>query len=214
MIGNGASTEWFDPDRITGADCDQARAALGLDPADRVILYVGRLAQEKRVLALLEALRPVLQTQERYRALFVGTGPARAELAAAAHAAGLSRQVLLAGPIAWERMPEIYSIAHVFATVSLSEIHPMTLIEATLCGLPIVARRDGSFSDLVRQGFNGYLADTDAEVADRLSEILQDEASRRAFASNARELSAQFKIEAHVDRLEGLYRQVIDHHRA
>ena len=93
--------------------------------------------------------------------MFVGTGPARDDLAAAACAAGLDRQVLLTGPVAWERMVEIYAIAHAFATASLSEVHPMTLIEAAMCGLPIVARRDVSFVDLVKDGYNGFLVDSD-----------------------------------------------------
>ena len=59
VIGNGVSRERFNPERVTEADRDRARAALGIEPEDRVILYVGRLAQEKRVLALLDALRPL-----------------------------------------------------------------------------------------------------------------------------------------------------------
>jgi len=214
VIGNGASADRFDPDRVTTADRQAMAAALGLDPADRVILYAGRLAEEKRVLALLGTLRPLLQADERCKLLLAGAGPAAAQLAAAARVWGLSRQVLLAGPLPWERMPQVYTLAHVFATASLSEIHPMTLIEALMCGLPIVVRRDASFVDLVRNGYNGFLADSDEEIGPRVAAILQDAALHRGFAAQARALSAQFTVEAHVDRLERLYRQVIDVHRA
>ena len=210
VIGNGVSGERFDVERVTQVARDRVRAALGIDPAHRVILCVGRLAQEKRVLALFEALRPLLHAHADCCAAFVGSGPARGALHAATQRAGLDRQVLLTGPVAWERMVEIYSIAHVFVTVSLSEIHPMTLIEAAMCGLPIVARRDISFCDLVREGFNGFLVDTDAEIAGKLAAILDNDTTQRTFAGNARSLSAQFTIELHVDRLEALYRQVID----
>ncbi len=161
VIGNGVSQERFNPERVTQADRDRARAALGIEPEDRVILYVGRLAQEKRVLALLAALQPLLAADAGCRVVFVGTGPARDDLAAAARAAGLDRQVLLTGPVPWERIVELYAIAHAFATASLSEVHPMTLIEAAMCGLPIVARRDISFVGLVRDGYNGFLVDSD-----------------------------------------------------
>ena len=60
VIGNGVSRERFNLKRVTADDRERLRAALGIDPADRVILYVGRLAQEKRVLALLAALQPLL----------------------------------------------------------------------------------------------------------------------------------------------------------
>jgi 1,2-diacylglycerol 3-alpha-glucosyltransferase len=208
VIGNGVSQKRFNPERVTQADRDRARAALGIEPEDRIILYVGRLAQEKRVLALLAALQPLLAADARSRVVFVGTGPARDGLAAAARAAGLDPQVLLTGPVPWERMVELYAIAHVFATASLSEIHPMTLIEAAMCGLPIVARRDVSFVGLVRDGYNGFLVDSDRGIAGKLWEILQDETKQRAFAHNALSLSGQFTIEAHADKLEALYRQV------
>ena len=210
VIGNGVSQKRFNPERVTQADRDRTRAALGIEPDDRVILYVGRLAQEKRVLGLLAALRPLLAADASCRAVFVGAGPARDDLAAAARAAGLGRQVLLTGPVPWERMVELYAIAHVFTTASLSEVHPMTLIEAAMCGLPIVARRDVSFVGLVKDGYNGFLVDSDRAIAGMLADILHDETTRRAFASNARSLSAQFTVESHVDRLEELYRQVID----
>ena len=211
VIGNGVSQERFNPERVTQADRDRARAALGIEPADRVILFVGRLAQEKRVLALLAALQPLLAADAGCRVVFVGAGPARDELVAAARAAGLDRQVLLTGPVPWERIVELYAIAHAFATASLSEVHPMTLIEAAMCGLPIVARRDISFVGLVRDGYNGFLVDSDRAIAGKLAAILQDETKQRALALNALTLSGQFTIEAHVDQLEALYRQVITH---
>ncbi len=212
VISNGVAAERFDSERITLADRVRARAALGIGPAERVILYVGRLAPEKRTLALFAALRPLLAAQPDCRAAFVGAGPARDELAAAARLAGLERQTQLTGPIPWERMPEIYALADVFATASLSEIHPMTLIEAALGGLPVVARRDAGLCDLVIDGFNGFLVDSDAEIAGRLATVLDDASTRRVFGENARALAQRFTVEAHVDRLETLYRQVIHHY--
>lgn len=211
VIGNGVLRESFDPERLTEADRARTRTALGLDPCDRVILYVGRIAPEKRVMVLFDALRPLLAGCERYKALFVGSGPAQEELAKAVHRAGLGRQARLTGLVSWERMGELYAIAHAFATASLSEVHPMTLIEAATCGLPIVARRDDAFTDLVKDGYNGFLVDSDHAIAEKLSELLRDETQQRAFTRNARTLSDQFTIEAHVDKLEALYRQVITH---
>ena len=75
VIGNGVSREGFNLERVTEDDRDRARAALGIDPAERVVLFVGRLAQEKRVLALLAALQPLLAADAGCRAVFVGTGP-------------------------------------------------------------------------------------------------------------------------------------------
>ena len=205
VIPNGVAAGRFDLTQVTQADRDRARAAVGVGPAERVILYVGRIAPEKRVWALFEALRPLLVARPDYRAVFVGSGPQRDALAAAARAAGLSGQIVLAGPVAWAQMPALYATAHVFATASLSEVHPMTLLEAATCGLPIVARRDTSLAGLVLDGFNGFLTDSDGEIAERLAMLLQNDPTRRTFAANAQTLAARFTVESHVDRLEAVY---------
>jgi 1,2-diacylglycerol 3-alpha-glucosyltransferase len=209
LIGNGVSRERFAPVYAAEAERARARARLGIGPAEQVILYVGRLAQEKRVLELLQALRHLLRGERSYRALFVGAGPARERLARAMRAAGLEGQLLLMGAVDWEWMPSVYALADAFVTASLSEVHPMMLIEALACELPIVARRDLGLAGLVRDGYNGFLVDADAEIALRLSDILSDDMTQREFADNARTLSARHTIEKHVDELEALYGQLI-----
>jgi len=174
------------------------------------VLYAGRIAREKRVLELLGALVPLLRAQPEVKVLFVGRGPLEAPLAAAAEGWAVGQQVVLAGGVAWEQMHRFYAVADLFATASLSEIQPMTLIEASLCGLPIVARRDQAYADLVRDGDNGYQVEGDGEIAGRIAELLGDEARRRTLAGNALALSAQFSAERHVAQLEALYRRLIE----
>ena len=106
-------------------------------------------------------------------------------------------------------MYRFYSLAQVFVTASLSEMHPMTLIEASLCGLPVVARRDPAYTDLVRNGYNGYLVASDQAIAARAWEILCNEGRRQELSKNATALSREFSAEAHVRKLEDLYLQLV-----
>lgn len=213
VIGNGVSVERFDARQLAPATRDHVRNALGVHGSGRMILFAGRLEPEKRVASLLAALGPVLAAHPDWRLVLVGPGSLGPQLMATAASAGIARQVHVTGPVDWGRMVEFYAAADAFATVSLSEIHPMTLIEAAFCGLPVVARRDEGVHGLVLDGVNGCLGETDEEVAILLACLLQDEAMRRSFAGNARAVARGFTVEAHVDRLEALYRQVIDQHR-
>lgn len=210
VIPNGILPGRFCPDQPGGALRASGRAVLGLGPGERVVLYAGRLAPEKRVLALLDALRPLLASDPCVRAVFAGAGPQAVALAAAARSLRLDQPVLLPGPVRWEDMPRLYALADVFATASLSEIHPMTLIEAAASGLPAVARTDPSMTGLILDGFNGFLVDSDADITDRLAELLHDDDTRRASGLNAAALSARLTVCAHVDRLEALYRHTIE----
>jgi 1,2-diacylglycerol 3-alpha-glucosyltransferase len=209
VIGNGVDRADFQPQSLTREQEALTRQTLGLQPTDQVILYAGRIAPEKRVVELLDAVVPLLQARPQTKILFVGRGPAARDLIAAVERKGVGRQVVLAGQVAWQQMHRFYSVAQVFVTASLSEMHPMTLIEALLCGLPIVARRDSAYAGLIRDDYNGYLVASDPEIPARVMDLLQDEGKRRRFSENARALSRVFSAKSHVGRLENLYYQVM-----
>ena len=152
VIGNGVSQQRFSPHLLSPQERRQIRATLGIEPSDDVILSVGRLAQEKRTCELLDALGPHLRRNPHMKIVFVGDGPSRDTMRRAAATGNIGAQVIFTGYVAWERIPAIYAIADLFVTASLSEMHPMTVIEACMCGLPVIARRDICYADLVKDG--------------------------------------------------------------
>jgi len=205
VIGNGLDLTRFAPTRLTPADLARARAALGVAPAERVLLNVGRLAPEKRVLPLLEALAPLLHHQPEVILALVGDGSQRAALTRQAERLGVASQLRLPGYLPWKQLPAVYACAQAYVTASLSEIHPMTVLEAIASGLPIVARRDPAYADLVKDGYNGYLADTDVAMAQRVTALLADATRRVELAHNARALAAQFNLDAQAEQMATLY---------
>ena len=208
VVGNPVDGNRFARGRLSGQEREQVRKGLGLGFSDRVILYAGRLGREKRVLELLDVLAPLLRRDPRCKALFAGGGLLRQALSDAAARLGVQGQVILVGPVPWEQMHAVYSIADVFATASLSENHPMTCLEAMACGLPVVARRDESLTGLVGDGTTGCLADSDLAIAEHLIHLLDNEAKRRAFSENAAASAGLFSVKAHVERIESLYLQL------
>jgi 1,2-diacylglycerol 3-alpha-glucosyltransferase len=209
VIGNGVCKTRFRPTFLTGEEKTEARQALGIQPSDKVIIYVGRMAKEKRVIELFNVLTPLLKRYPHYKALFVGRGPSCRHMIEEAKRRNLREQTVFTGYVDWGQMHKMYSISDVFATASLSEVHPVTLIEASICGLPIVARCDSSYVDLIQDGYNGYLVDSDRQIAERLSEILSDETKLLQFSENGLIVADKFNAETHVDKLESLYQQVL-----
>jgi 1,2-diacylglycerol 3-alpha-glucosyltransferase len=115
------------------------------------------------------------------------------------------------GFVDWHEVYKLYCISNLFATASLSEVHPMTMIEALICALPTVARRDDSYLDLVLEGKNGYLCDSDAEMTAKIEELLSDKARMLEFSAFALRHSEQFSAERHVDKMLRLYQTIIDY---
>lgn len=171
--------------------------------AGRNLLYVGRLSVEKRSLALLHTLLPLLR--EGYHLTLVGDGAGRAELERFAQQEKITEAVTFMGWVEWERTPDFYATADAFVTASLSENHPMTVLEALYCGLPIVAYDDPSLREMVTDGENGYLAHDADDFRHKLKLLLKNP---QQYATKIRANAHIFTLENHLNATENLYQIV------
>lgn len=165
------------------------RARLGL-PADRpILLYVGRLAREKSVDFLLQALAAWPAGERRPLLVLVGDGPYREELVAMSRAMGLAEDTRWVGGIPHEAVFDYYAAADLFTFASRTETQGLVVAEALGMGTPVVALDGPGVRDYVRTETGGVL--TPAEPAPFLAAIrglLADPAARQA--AGARGLAA------------------------
>lgn len=146
LIPNGVDTRRFAP----------ARAAPPVAGAPRRVLYVGRLAPEKNLEALVRAAA-LLAGRVPIRLVFVGAGPLAEPLRRQAREAGVSLE--LAGVVDQTRLPAVYASADAFALASFTEGHPKVLLEAMSSALPCVASDCAGNRSLVVDGRTGLLFD-------------------------------------------------------
>ena len=149
--GHGVDTTRFSP-RHRRADVRQQLS--GGRPEAPLLLYVGRLAAEKRV----EWLRPVLQALPGARLAIVGDGPRRAFLE------NLFRDlpVVFTGYLEGLELSRAYAAADLFVFPSANETFGNVILEAMASQLPVVAVRSGGPVNHVFDGVNGWLCDPDA----------------------------------------------------
>jgi len=210
VVPNGIDMAKFVQNPLSPAEIVEERKRLGIAPKDKVVVFVGRLGPEKRVEELLGAVIPVLRRREDVKMLFVGDGPSMEALKAEALVHEVGSKVIFTGFVDWKVVYHMYSISDLFVTASLSEVHSMTLIEAAMCGLPTVARKDDSNIDLVIDGRNGWLVESEAELEAKVDELVRDHDELERFGHEAHEVSKLFTAERHVERMEKLYRRVIE----
>jgi teichuronic acid biosynthesis glycosyltransferase TuaC len=132
-------------------DRGEARAALGIAGDTELVLYVGRLVPEKGLRELIAALRTMAPRRPRLRLVLVGDGPMRAEIEAAAVAAG-GDTLRLAGPQAPESVARWLAASNLLVLPSYSEGHPNVLVEALACGRPVVTTPVGGVPEVVDEG--------------------------------------------------------------
>ena len=209
QIANGADASRFYPRQDSDPKLAGLRAQLGICPSDKVILYLGRLGEEKRVITLLEKMSGLLNNQPHYKLVMVGGGPQKKRLQQIALSKGIERQLILTGFVEWQHTPHFYALADVFVSFSLSENCPMTLIEAAMCGLPIVALKDEAMAALVRSNENGILLENDQQMPNAVGEILARESRQSEMSSASIEIAQEFGIGKHCSRVSRLYRQLV-----
>ncbi len=209
LIPNAIDTQKFSGVHISPEERQNLRLQYGVKDDDVLFLFLGRIAEEKRVNELAVQCIKLTEANPKAKVIFVGKGPAYDSLVEKLQSQIEKKTIMFAGYVEWQKTHEYYEAADVFITASLSEMHSMTILEAQLCSLPVVARNDESYLDCVIPGVNGYLSNTDEELFDDMLELSLNKEKRSLFAKNALEQTKKFSLETNVKKTIIVYEEVI-----
>ena len=183
-------------------DSRVARAELGLPTNGAVVAYVGRLTRIKRPDRLAAVAREVIAAVPDAIFAICGDGELAGELSSAARDLGGSVRLL-----GWRAdVEKVYAAADLALLTSDNEGMPVSLIEAGLAGVPVVATNVGSVSEVVKDGSTGLLTRCDAnDLARSVIRLLRDDKLRhqmgRAAASWSRGQFGPERLVADVQRI-------------
>ena len=157
-IAPGIDVEHFIP-----TDASSLRESLGL--ADKkVIVSVGRLVHRKGQDHLIEAMPEILKSVPRAHLLLVGEGPYREHLQNLVHQLKLESSVTFIGRIQYQDLPMYICVGDIFAMPSRSRLMGLEVeglgivyLEASSCGLPVLAGDSGGAPDAVIQNETGLV---------------------------------------------------------
>jgi 1,2-diacylglycerol 3-alpha-glucosyltransferase len=209
IINNGVDAEVFKKS-ISPEEKLSLRQKLGLNADDIIVLFVGRIAKEKRAVELYGVIKQAVAVNPSIKGLFIGQGPDLAALQQQAAKDGMESTVILTGYLPYDEIFKYYAIADIYATVSLSEVQPMTVIEALIAGLPVIARSDLAYVDMVIPEKNGFLTGTDEETVAKIVMLAADKEPREAFSAKSREHSLNFSAHRQAMEMAELYKKAID----
>ena len=206
VLPNGVDTVPF-----TSPAKPRSRASLGLARGAVVLAYLGRLGHEKNIGVLLEAFATAAARDDRLALVLVGDGPARKEAQTRIAAAGLAERTRFLGLTPYGEVPNVLATCDAFATASVSEVHPLVVVEAMAAGLPVLGVHSPGISDTVDDGVSGLLvAEVDAVLlAERMNAIAADPALRSRLSAGARAGAARYDIRATGARLLAAYEHLL-----
>ena len=174
-----------------------------------LVTYVGRLSPEKDVDILLEQFAIAKDVVPNLHLMIMGKGACRPALEKQAYQMGIADSVLFTGPIPYEQVSNYLAAADLFATASVTEVHPLTVIEAMAASLPVVGITSPGIVDTVESGVSGLLTTKPAGgLAAALVGLAGNDARRQQMAQAARCTSERFNIDNTVQRTIALYERL------
>ena len=187
------------------------RKEIGFKDEDVILTYMGRIGPEKNLPFLLRAFAGIAGAYDNVGLLIIGDGTERENLEDRVRIMGISDRVHFTGMIPYPKLPAYMSVADAFVTASVTEVHPLSVIEALASGLPVVGIQSPGVGDTIEDGVTGFLAPEEdlAIFTAILSRMVTDPEARQKMSQQAKETSKIYSIEnttqIMIDRYQKLY---------
>jgi phosphatidylinositol alpha-1,6-mannosyltransferase len=189
-IAPGIDTDHFSPQ-----DASELRRELGLTDK-KVIVSVGRLVHRKGQDVLIEAMPSIIKEVPEAHILMIGEGPYRSYLETRVKTLGLQERVTFIGRIQYAELPRYICAGDLFVMPSRSRLAGLEVeglgivyLEASACGLPVIAGNSGGAPDAVLAGKTGLVVEGSKKeaVASAVVELLLDPKRSHAMGLAGRE---------------------------
>jgi 1,2-diacylglycerol 3-alpha-glucosyltransferase len=204
-ISNGVNTEMFKPTNKG----DYLRKRFNL-PKKPLILYTGRINQEKNVDVLVKAIPFVLKSIDAHF-LFCGSGGLKPDMMKLTQELGVDAHTTFIDFLDWADYPNIFTLADVFVMPAESELQSIVTLEAVASGVPPVVVNKGAVPELA-SAENGLVFEPQDsnQLASNIITILSDETLRNTMKKNSLKLSEQHSMNTVGTQYEQVYGKALE----
>ena len=190
IIPNGVELQLY---RATSENC---RPEFGFRDDDILLIFSGRLGPEKNLDFLIHAFAGTAEAIKNAHLLVIGGGPEEPALKQTAAQSGAASRIHFTGMLPYNELPRYLSMGDIFVTASLTEVHPLSVVEAMASGLPVLGIHSVGVGDTVEDGVTGLLSSPDqAAFAALLTRLCMDSDLRHRMGTAARKASGKYAIE-------------------
>ncbi len=205
VVPNGVNLEPFS--KITRLE---DRSLQGFSPEQVILAYVGRLGPEKNLPFLLRSFAGTAAAFDTVHLLMIGDGPERDNLQDLVHNMGIDEKVHFAGMVPYKELPGYLASADGFVTASVTEVHPLSVIEAMAAGLPVLGINSPGVGDTIEDGVTGFLASDDlAAFTAKMVHLVMDRDLRARLGDQARQAAKAYDIKRTTQLMLERYTRVV-----
>ena len=211
IIPNGIETERFDKENIDEKKLQKIKNNLNIKKDDFIILYVGRLAEEKDVEFLIDNQEYFVKKNKNVKLLIVGSGPDYDKYVKRSEK--LKENIIFTGKVPYENIPYYYNIGTIFVTASTTETQGLTLIEAMSTSMPVVCIDDESFKNTVIDGLNGFTFKNKKEYRKEIDELINNNNLVKKLGTQAKISTSEYSSKYYAERVLDVYKKTIEENK-
>ncbi len=205
IIPTGIEVDRFFEENIDKKEVELLKKKLGFKRNEFVILFVGRLAEEKNVEFLINAHKKLVEYDDKIKLLIVGDGPDKQKYEKLSETLGLEKNIIFNGKAAWEEIPIYYHASNIFSTASTTETQGLTVIEAMAAGVPPLCIDDESFRGTVTDELNGRIYKNEEEYIAQVIEFYENKKTIEIFSKQARVQAEHCSSRNYAERVLEVY---------
>jgi len=212
IVPTGIDTDRFKPENNKNVKVEKERNKLNIKKEDFLITFVGRIAEEKNIIFLLDNMKNIIENCKNAKLLIVGDGPDLENYKKYVKEKQIQENVIFVGKVPWEDIPKYYLISDVFVTASKSETQGLTVIEAMAASLPVVCINDESFNTTIIDNLNGKIFEDGKQYINAISELYNDKKILNRLKKGARNTAEMHTIKYFAERVLDVYNIAIKNH--
>ncbi len=175
------------------------------------ILFVGRLAEEKRLDLLIKSFYLAKKVLPNLILTISGDGPEMERLKKLTAKLNIENSVKFLGMVPQEKLTQIYHNSDIFVITSKTENQPLVVLEAMASGLPIIGVKKHGLTDLIDNSVNGYLLDPKniKLLSKYIIKLIKNQKLREKLGKNSRRKAKDYDIQKTASKTFDLYKSII-----
>lgn len=179
----------------------------------KVILFLGRISREKRILTIIRYMKKMLKNDDSLRVAIVGSGIYSTHIMKWAKRHKLQDSIIFSGPVLNRDTTDFYHLASVFVSGSKMETQGLTYIEAMASGRVVLAQKDPVLDGVIEDGKNGFTFSKKKDFLFKLHYILENEDKLDNLKKAAVTKGLEYSSNIYIEKLQKIYQEAIENHK-
>lgn len=181
---------------------------------NKVILYVGRLDDNKNIKFMIDTLERVVKVNKSIKLVLVGRGENEKvkEYMEYASEKNILKYIMHINGLSQNELPSIYNLSDIFILPSKSEIFGMVILESMYFSTPVISSLNGGSSVVIDNGINGFVIENfDSQLwSNKIVELFNNQNDLKNLKYNANKSVKRFTWDVLIDKYIEVYKSILD----